>query len=105
MTKRGDGLQIEYKSRGLKKVCTNAHEAEKKYGKKMTAKIHQRIDEITAANSVEMLIQYKIGGCHILKGDRKKQYAMVLIQPYRLVFEMNGSEIQIVRVIEIIDYH
>lgn len=63
MTERGDGLQIEYKNRGLEKVCTNAAVAE------------------------------------------KKQYAMVLVQPYRLVFEMNGSEVQIVRVIEIIDYH
>ena len=98
-------MQIEYKSSGLERVCTNAHEAEKKHGKNMAEKIHQRIDEITAADSVEILIQYKIGGCHILKGDRKKQYAMVLIQPYRLVFEMKGSEIQIVRIIEIIDYH
>jgi toxin HigB-1 len=98
-------LQIEYKSRGLEKVCTNAHDAEMKHGKIMAAKIHQRIDEITAADSVEIMIQFKIGGCHILRGDRKKQYAMTLIQPYRLVFEMRGSEIQIARVIEIIDYH
>lgn len=98
-------MQIEYKNRGLEKVCTNAAVAEKKHGKDMAAKIHQRIDEIAAAGSVETLIQYRIGGCHILKGARKKQYAMVLVQPYRLVFEMNGSEVQIVRVIEIIDYH
>ncbi len=98
-------MQIEYKSRGLEMVCTNAYEAEKKHGKNMAAKIHQRIDEITAVDSVEMLVQFKIGGCHILKGNRKKQYAMVLIQPYRLVFEMKGSDIQIVRIIEIIDYH
>jgi len=98
-------LQIEYKNCGLKKVCTNAREAEKKHGEKMAAKIHLRIDEITAADSVERLIQYRIGGCHILKGDRKKQYAMDLIQPYRLVFEMKGSAIPIVRVIEIVDYH
>lgn len=98
-------MQIEYKSNGLEKVCTNADVAERKHGKNMAAKIHQRIDEISAADSVEMLIQFKIGGCHILKGDRRKQYAMVLIQPFRLVFEMKGSEVQIVRVIEIIDYH
>jgi len=98
-------LEIEYKSRGLEKVCTNALEAEKKHGKNMAAKIHQRIDEITAADSVEMLVHFRIGGCHILKGDRKKQYAMVLIHPYRLVFELKGNEVQIVRVIEIIDYH
>ncbi len=98
-------MQIEYKNRGLEKVCTNAREAEKKHGKNMAAVIHRRIDQIIAADSVEMLIQFGIGGCHILKGNRKKQYAMVLIQPYRLVFEMKGSEVQIVRVIEIIDYH
>ena len=98
-------MQIEYKNRGLEKVCTNAHEAEKKHGKNMAALIHQRIDQIIAADAVEMLVQFRIGGCHILKGNRKKQYAMVLIQPYRLVFEMKGSEVQIVRVIEIIDYH
>ena len=93
-------MQIEYKNRGLQKICTNAHEAEKKHGKNMASKIHQRIDEISAADSVEMLIQYKIGGCHILKGDRKKQYAMVLIQPYRLIFDIKSTEVQIVRVIE-----
>lgn len=98
-------MEIEYKSRRLKKVCTIAREAEKEHGEKMAAKIHQRIDEITAADSVEQLIQYRIGGCHILKGNRKKQYAMDLVQPYRLVFEVNGSAIQIARVIEIVDYH
>lgn len=98
-------MQIEYKNRGLAKVCTNAHEAEKKHGKNMAAVIHQRIDEIMAADSVETLVRFRIGRCHILKGKRKKQYAMVLIQPYRLVFEVKGSESQTVRVIEIIDYH
>ena len=49
-------MQIEYKSNGLEKVCTNADVAERKHGKNMAAKIHQRIDEISAADSVEMLI-------------------------------------------------
>lgn len=98
-------MQIEYKNRGLEKVCTIAHEAEKKHGKDMAILIHQRIDQIKAADSVEMLVQYRIGGCHMLKGNRKNQYAMTLIQPYRLVFEKNSSDIIIVRVIEITDYH
>lgn len=98
-------MRIEYKSRELEKVCTVAHEAEKKHGMQMAGKIHQRIDEITAADSVEMLIQYKIGRCHELKGRRKEQYAMDLIHPYRLVFEKRGTEIQVVRIMEIVDYH
>lgn len=98
-------MQIEYKNRGLGKVCTDAHEAEKKHGKKMAEKIHQRIDEISAADSVETLIQFRIGRCHALTGDLKNQYAMDLVHPYRLVFEKNGMEIQIVRIMEITDYH
>jgi proteic killer suppression protein len=86
-------------------VCTNAKAAEREYGNDMAVKIHQRIDEISAADSIDILIKFKIGGCHSLKGDRKNQYAMTLIQPYRLIFELKNDEVKIIRVIEIVDYH
>ena len=98
-------LQIEYKSKGIQKVCENYSEAEKKHGQEMAQKIHQRIDEIKAALSVEMLLQFGIGRCHKLKGNRKNQYAMDLVHPYRLVFEKKGNEIQIANIMEIVDYH
>ena len=37
--------------------------------------------------------------------DRKGQYAMDLVHPYRLVFEKTGDKIQIANVMEIVDYH
>ena len=86
-------------------MCKDAYEAEKKYGFKIAVKIHQRIDEISASDTVEELIQLHIGRCHMLKGDRKDQYAMDLAHPYRLIFEKIGCKIQIVKIIEIIDYH
>ena len=79
--------------------------AEKTYGRAMTEKIHQRIDEITAADTVEMMSQYHIGRCHPLTQNRKGQYAVDLVHPYRLVFEKNGDEIQIANILEIVDYH
>jgi proteic killer suppression protein len=45
----------------------------------MAVKIHQRIDEITAADTVEMMIQFHIGRCHPLSQNRKGQYAMDLM--------------------------
>ena len=75
------------------------------YSQEMADKIHQRIDEIGAADSVEMMIQFHIGRCHPLKQNRKGQYAMDLVHPYRLVFEKNGDEIQIANILEIVDYH
>ena len=98
-------MQIEYKNSRIKKVCTDAYEAEKKHGKEMAEKIHMRIDQISAALSVEMMIQYRIGRCHPLKGNRKNQYAVDLVQTYRQVFEKLEDKIQIMSITEIIDYH
>lgn len=98
-------MQIEYKNSKIEKICTNAYEAEKKHGKEMAEKIQLRIDQISAALSIEMMIQYKIGRCHQLKGNRKEQYAVDLVHPYRLVFEKKGNEIQIANIMEIVDYH
>jgi toxin HigB-1 len=86
-------------------VCEDAEVATKKYGAEMARKIHQRIDEIRAATSVEMLVQFRIGRCHPLTGDRKGQYAMDLPHPYRLVFEKRNGKLVAVEILEIVDYH
>lgn len=98
-------MEVIYKSNKLKKICTEAKAAEKSYGKEMAEKIHMRIDQISAADTVEMMIQFRIGRCHALTQNRKGQYAVDLVHPYRLVFEKIGNEIQIVNVLEIVDYH
>lgn len=58
-------MQIEYRTKKLEKMCTNAIEAEKKYGHEMAEKIDQRIGEITAALNVEMMIHMELGGAII----------------------------------------
>ncbi len=86
-------------------MCTNAAVAEKKYGTKMAEKIQMRIDQIKAADSVDQMIQYHIGRCHPLKGNRKNQFAVDLVHLQCLVFEKKGDEIRIANILEIIDYH
>ena len=98
-------MEIEYSNKAIQKVCTIASVAEKKYGPEMAAKIQQRIDQITAADTVEEMIQYRVGRCHSLTNKRKGQYAMDLVHPMRLVFKKKGREIQIANIIEIVDYH
>lgn len=98
-------MDITYKNKKIEKVCTDARAAEKTYGREMAEKIHHRIDEIVAADTVEMMMQFHIGRCHPLTQNRKGQYAVDLIYPYRLVFEKNGGEIQIAKILEIVDYH
>ena len=90
-------MNIEYRNRGIEKVCTDASVAEKKYGREMADKIHQRIDQIEAAESV--------GRCHPLHQNRKNQYAVDLVHPMRLVFEKKNTKLQIAYIVEIVDYH
>ena len=73
-------------------------------GLQMAEKIQLRIKQIKASDSVEQMVQYNIGRCHPLRGNRENQYAVDLIHPYRLIFKKNGSNIQVL-VIEITDYH
>lgn len=98
-------IDISYRSAQLRKVCEDAEVATKKYGAEMAAKIQNRIDIIRAADSVEMLIRFKLGRCHPLTGDRKGQYAMDLTHPYRLVFEKRNGKLVAVEILEIVDYH
>ena len=98
-------MDITYKNKRIEKVCTDAKTAEKTYGQDMADKIHQRVDEINAADTVELMIQFRIGRCHPLSQNRKGQYAVDLVHPYRLVFEKKGGEIQIANILEIVDYH
>ena len=98
-------MDITYKNRKKERICTNAKVADREYGSQMSAKIHMRIDEIRAVDTVEEMIQFRIGRCHALKGNRKGQYAVDLEHPYRLVFTKHGNEIEIAHILEIVDYH
>lgn len=98
-------MKIEYKNKSIQKACTDASYAEKEYGSDMAEKLQLRISQIEAADTVEFMIQHRIGRCHQLQGKRKRQYAVDLVHPQRLVFEKKGSEIQIANIIEVIDYH
>lgn len=98
-------MDITYKNNKLQKICTDASVARRVHGDKMARKIHQRIDQIQASDTIETLIQFNIGRCHPLIGDRAGQYAMDLVHPYRLIFEINGTEIQIANITDITDYH
>lgn len=103
--RREDDLDVTYKNTKMKRVCTEADYATKNYGELMAEKIHMRIDQIIAAETVEEMVQYRIGRCHALHNNRKGQYAVDLVHPYRLIFEVNGNEIQIAKIMEVVDYH
>lgn len=99
-------MLVTYKTKKLEKACNNFSFASKIYGYNIAIKLHTKIDQLIAALSIEELLRYRIGRCHALTGNRSGQYAMDLVHPYRLIFEVNiCGDIQVSEVIEIIDYH
>ena len=98
-------LIVTYKSKSLEKICTDFSEAVRNYGIRIAEKIHLRINEISAATNVELMIQFHIGRCHRLTGNRDGQYSVDLVQPYRLIFTVKDEKIQIAEIVEIADYH
>lgn len=98
-------MEITFKNKKIERICTDAKVSDRTYGKVMSEKIQMRIDEIRAAFNVEEMVQFRIGRCHPLVNNRKGQYAVDLVHPYRLVFEKHGDIIQIAHILEIVDYH
>ena len=98
-------MDIIYKSKKLEKQCTDMRVTVKDYGKEMAAKITMRLNEIKSALTVEELVKYRIGRCHPLEGNRRGQFAMDLVHPYRLVFVKNGESVELVKIISIENYH
>ena len=99
-------MEIKYKTKKIQRVCTDYSAAKKSYGQNMAVKIEQRIGEISASDSVETMVVCGIGRCHALSGNRKGQYAVDLIHPFRLVFNVDGAEVYDIAIIEhIVDYH
>ena len=98
-------MQIRYKTKKLERICEDAEEAQRVYGVQMAVKIETRIGQIISAISIEELLYSRLGGCHKLKGNRKNQYAMDLVHPYRLIFTQEDDITVSVFIEQIVDYH
>lgn len=96
-------MNVQFKTAKLRKTCSSYSLMKKEYGESMARKITQRIQELTAADSIQFMLDAKIGRCHALNHDRLGQYALDLVHPFRLVFTELPPDSAVI--IEIVDYH
>lgn len=71
-------MQIKFRTKKLEKICSEYAYSVKTYGPEMAVKINMRLDQISAADSVEMLIAGRIGRCHPLTGNLQKYMRWIL---------------------------
>jgi len=110
-------MKIIFRNNKLRKQANNDHLLIRAYGKERALRIKQRLDDLLAAETLEA-VRYLPGKYHELKGKRKGQIACDIGHPYRLIFrpvanplpinndgQLIWSEITIIEIIEIVDYH
>lgn len=106
-------MEITYKSKKLKKVCENKTEAIKAHGNVCGKLILRRVGEIKASETMAALKKMPAPRLHSLRGDRKREWAVDLKYPFRLVMlpgeEIKNDEdldnIKEVKLLEVTDYH
>lgn len=110
-------MDIIFAEKNLEKWANDFALAKKRLGNDRAAKYHQRLGDLQDVESFNDL-KFLPGNFHNLSGNRNGQWSCSLDHPYRLIFEPavkpvpineHGtpilSEIKIVEIIEIVDYH
>jgi proteic killer suppression protein len=94
-------LQIRFRTRTLQQQYENSSDAIKAYGKDVATKFIQRIDIIKTVRNVDELIQIRALRCHPLKGNREGQWALKLTGFARLIFTLEGDQLEIACIEEV----
>lgn len=102
-------MEILYRDSKIKEICTDIKKAKIKHGE-LAERIHIRIKQLLASNTLKDAFSLRGMGLHQLKGARSDEYAVLLNGNYRLiftVFDKNNDlkKIKIITIEEIVDYH
>ena len=102
----------------MQKLCTSAREMRKRFDARMAEKLQQRLAELDAAETLEIMRTIPGARCHELSGDRKGQLAVDLVHPRRLIFEpdhdprplkpdggLDWGQVTSIVVLETVNYH
>jgi plasmid maintenance system killer protein len=85
-------MNIDFGNNKLKKQFSNATEIKKTFGE-MARKVAQRMQEMSDASTLAVLMQIPAANCHPLKGDRMGQWAVFVSPNHRLLFEINHKPV------------
>ena len=104
-------MEISFINNKLQKTCEDHSKLKSKYGAQQAQRIVRRINELQAAANLYDITQLPQVRLHPLHGDRKGQFAVDIVHPYRIILlPMNGdvTDLRTVTIVEIkaiLDYH
>ena len=111
-------MEIAFRTRKLERAFNSAAALQKTYGARMARVIMTRMAVLRAARSLALVPNTRPERRHQLRGDRDEQFAVDLVQPYRLVFEaghepvprendggIGTQQVTAITILDVIDYH
>jgi len=86
-------LDILFADKKLEKTCNDHRQLQKVYGEKRARKLHQRLDELRAADVLADISHLPPPRMHQLVGNRERQFSVDLDHPYRLIFSVADNPV------------
>ena len=101
LLKGGESVEVVFRSKKLETYYKNSKKGCKVWGDAVARRYIQRIDLLQEAEN--MLEVHKLPGlrCHPLKGKREGQYAINLVERWRLIFILAGEKAEIICIEEV----
>ena len=79
-------MDIEFADPKFAKEVNDAKLLQRRHGERRAKLIRRRLDELRAAQTLEVMRTLPAPRCHELLGNRAKQLSVDLDHPYRLIF-------------------
>jgi plasmid maintenance system killer protein len=111
-------VEIAFSNRRMQKTMESQRELVRTYGDRLGKLIGRRLLELRALPNLEAGMRVPQLGLHQLGADRDEQFAVTLVQPRRLVFEVGNepiprladggiavAEVTAIVIREVVDYH
>lgn len=94
-------MVVIFRTHKLQREYERPKKAIQAYGHTVARRYIGRINIIKSATDIEQLQMLPKLDCHPLKGDRKAEWAITLINRVRLIFTLEGETLEIVRIKEV----
>ena len=111
-------MDVTFRNTKLRKIFESQSSLKRKYGPRNGLKIASHLAYLRLMSNLASVPSTKPFRCHQLSGDRDEQFAVDLVHPYRLVFEVahdpiprdefggvDKLRVTAIMIMEVIDYH
>lgn len=92
---------VVFRTRRLEKCYQDYRKGVQAFGEEVAERYVLRINTIKQVTNIEELMLLPVLRCHPLKGSRIGQYAVNLTGFQRLIFTLEGDQLEIVRIEEV----